>query len=89
MGEHVLPEARFEFIGDFKKRALPEEPPMCMDIAIISYWRMILRSELELKRSWIHKLVHLFKSKSTQTWPLGHRPVALPGSMDSPPQITS
>ena len=52
--EDVMPTARFEFVG---KSKVPESPPKCMDIAIISYWRMIVPSEQ--KRSWMDKLLNI------------------------------
>ena len=74
--EDVMPTARFEFVG---KSKVPESPPKCLDIAVISYWRMIVPSEQ--KRSWIHKLLHIVKfSKTPSQQPLlaGQRPLALP-----------
>jgi hypothetical protein len=57
MQEDILLTAVFEFIGDSNVPALP---PKCMDTVIASYWSMILPSEP--KSTWIHKLLHLFRS---------------------------
>ena len=57
MREDVLPTARFKFVGDSDE---PAPPPKYMDIVITSYWSMILLNEQ--KSTWIHKLLHLFKS---------------------------
>ena len=66
MQEDVLPTVRFKFIGDSN---VPAPPPKCMDIAITSYWSMILPSEPQ--SNWIHKLLRFFKLRrltgSTQT----------------------
>ena len=63
MGKDVLPAARFEFLGNSIVPAPPEHPPRCMDIAIKSYWSMILPSEP--KNTWIRKLLHSLKFRST------------------------
>ena len=60
MRENVLPTVCFEFIGDSN---IPAPPPKCMDIAITSYWSMIIPSQP--KSTWIHKLLHFFKFRST------------------------
>lgn len=54
-----LPVAHFKFYGDSD---VPAPPPKCMDIAIASYWLMILPSKPKIpKRTWVHKLLHFFK----------------------------
>ena len=60
MQKDVLPTVRFEFIGDDDK---PAPPPKYMDIAVTSYWSMILPSEP--KRTFIHKLLRFFNLRST------------------------
>jgi hypothetical protein len=60
MPKDVLPSARFKFLGDSIVPAPPEHPPKCMDIAITSYWSLILPSEP--KSTWIHKLLRSFRS---------------------------
>lgn len=62
MQEDVLPTVRFEFFGD---RAKPAPPPKRMDIAIISYWSMIIPNEA--KNTWIHKLFRFFRSTGNNT----------------------
>ena len=56
----VLPTARFKFLGDSNVPAPPELPPKCMDIVITSHWSIVL--PIELKSSWIHKLLRSFRS---------------------------
>ena len=63
MGRDILPTARFKFHGNSLVPAPPGPPPNCMDIVITSYWSIILPSEP--KSTWIHKLLHFFKSRST------------------------
>lgn len=86
--EEVLPTARFKFVG---KSNVPESPPKCMDIAITSYWSLILPSEQ--KKTWIHKLLRFVKFRTTSNTlsqqPLlgGNRSLALP--VDSLTQTSS
>lgn len=57
--EDILPTAHFELIGNSQVPGVPDSPPKCMDIAIISYWKLILPSKP--KSSWIQRLLHSFK----------------------------
>ena len=63
MPEYDLPAVSFEFIGDSDEPAPPPAPPpKYMDIVITSIWSMISTSELKSSSTWIHKLLHSFRS---------------------------
>ena len=68
IGEDDLPTVHFEFQGESDEpEAPPTPPPEYMDIAITSHWKLTLPSEP--KRTWIRKLLQLFKSNGNTQAP--------------------
>lgn len=86
--EDGLPTVCFKFTGE---NSIPAPPPKYMDIVITSYWSMVLPGQIESKSTWIHKLLHFFRSTgntSTTSYSNIFQIVALKADLPNMPELS-